>query len=91
MDIENILHQSVRRNRLTEGPAAAKYLNDDVLDNYRKSPDSKKIMYCPKVEAFEPEENANYTFFGRIFGKNKNVKPVRLDKIPASTVYDGLR
>ncbi len=91
MDIENILHQSVRRNRLTEGPAASKYLNDEVLDNYKKSPDSKKIMYCPKVEPIEPDDNANSTFFGRLFSRNKNVKPIRFDKFQASSSYEGLR
>lgn len=92
-DIENILHQSVRRNRLTEGSAASKYLNDDVLDNYKKSADSKKIMYCPKPEPTEiGDDNANTTFFGRIFSRNnnKNVKPVKLDKIKVEE-NEGLR
>lgn len=55
MDIENILHNSVRRNRLNEGgSAASRYLNDEVLDNYKKSSNSQKIMYFPKTEPVEP-------------------------------------
>ena len=51
-DIENILHNSVRRNRET-GSAAARYLNDDVLNNYKKSSAAQKITYVAKQEPID--------------------------------------
>jgi len=88
MDIENILHNSVRRNRLTEGSAAQRYLNDDVLNDYKKSPNKQKISYCPiKPEPTIPKENNS--IFGSLKSKIFNTAPV--ENKTASNIYEGLR
>lgn len=72
MDIENILHNSVRRNRLNEGSAAARYLNDDVLNNYQKSPNSQKITYVPKaVNEPKAESTGIFKSLYSMFGKSE--------------------
>lgn len=90
MDIENILHQSMTRNRLTNGTAAQHYLNDEVLNNYKKSTDANKIMYCPKAEPKIVEEDTS--FFGSLKSKfyNNDPKPARLNQRQMDK-YEGIR
>lgn len=88
-DIENILHQSVRRNRET-GSAASRYLNDDVLNNYQKSPKTQKITYVPKQEPIDLTGEEEPSFFGSVrskfFGGSLAAKAQR-----STDNYEGLR